>query len=60
MDFNSNVVKRSTTIISQKEYNDAMIEYGQTVKESVVPRGDDAILHEVWNVYTIHKFPDTK
>ena len=44
------MVVRNTNIVSQKEYNDASNEYGQIVKESVIPNVNDMILDEVWNV----------
>ena len=52
------MVKRNTTIISQKEYDDVRMEYGIIVKKSVIPKGDDVMFDEVWNVYTIKKVHD--
>ena len=34
------------------------MEYRQFLKESVIPKGNDAIIDDFWNVYTIQKVPD--
>ena len=53
------MVKRNTSIISQKEYDGIRMENGQIVEESVIPKGSDMTLDEVSNVCTIQKVPDT-
>ena len=47
------MVMRNNNTISLKEYDIVRIEYVQVVKESVIPKGNDTLLNEVWNVYTI-------
>ena len=54
------MINRNNTIIYQKEYDDVRMEYGKTVEEPVIPKVDDTILNEVWNLYTIQKVPDPK
>ena len=51
---------RNTNIISQKEYDNGRVEYVNIIKESVIPKGNDVIIDEVWNIYTSQQFPDLK
>ena len=51
---------RNTNIISQKECNNFGMKYSQIVKESVIPKVNDVILDEFWNLYTSQKVPDPK
>ena len=34
------------------------MECGKVVKESVIPKGNDTTLYEVYNIYTFQKVPD--
>ena len=49
---------RNTAIILQNEYDNDRIEYGQIIKESLIPNGNDNITDEVWNLYNSQKVPD--
>ena len=49
---------RNTDIISQNEYDNVRIEYEKIIKVSVIPKGNDVILYEIWNVYNSQKFPN--
>ena len=51
---------RNTNIISQKECNNFGMKYAQIVKESVIPKVNDVILDEFWNLYTSQKVTDPK
>ena len=44
------VIDRSIAITSQNEYDDVGIEYRQIINESVIPKVNDDIWDEVWNV----------
>ena len=52
------MVKRNTTNIPQKEYDDGRLEYGYILNKYVIPKGNDMKIGEVWNVYTNQKVPD--
>ena len=54
-----NVVKRNLTFIYQKEYDKVRIECGNTVKESIIRKGTNETVYEVWNVYTKKTVPRT-
>ena len=54
------MVTRNTNIISQKEYDNANMEYVKIVKESVITKGNYVILNKFWNVYTRKKVSDPK
>ena len=41
---------RYNKTISQKEYDIFSMEYKQILKEYVIPKGNDVILDEVWNL----------
>ena len=59
-ELNKKLVMRNTTIISQKEYYDVRIEYGQIFKESAITNINYLILDEVWNVFTSNRILDQK
>ena len=44
------MIERSIAITSQNEYDDVRIEYGKIINESVIPKVNDDIWDEVWNV----------
>ena len=52
------MIVRKTAIFSQNEHDNVRIEYGKIVKESVITKGNDVILNEVWNAHNIHKVTD--
>ena len=52
------VVNINETKLSQKEYGDFRIEYEEVIQESVIPKGNDETIDEVWNFYTIQKVTD--
>ena len=54
------MVTRNTNIISQKEYDNANMEYVKIVKESVITKGNYVILNKFWNVHTRKKVSDPK
>ena len=45
-------VQRNVTAIYNNEHDKVREEYGKIVKEYVAPKYPNAILDEVWNVYT--------
>ena len=47
------MVKRNTTIISQKEYDDARMEYGEFLNKSVIINVNRFTINEVWGIYDI-------
>ena len=52
------LVNRNTTNIYPKESDYVRIEYGDIIKEDVIPNDGDATLGEVWNFYNNQKFPN--
>ena len=52
------VVNINETKLSQKEYGDFRIEYEEVIQKSVIPKGNDETIDEVWNFYTIQKVTD--
>ena len=34
------------------------MEYGKIVKKNEIPKCNDKILYEIWNLYRVHKVPD--
>ena len=44
------------TNISQKEFDDIRIEYGEIFEKSVIKNNNYATLDVFWNVFTIQKF----
>ena len=51
------VVGIKIAIISKQEYYNVRIEYGESINESVTPKGDDAV-DDVCNVYNSKKVPN--
>ena len=53
-----NVVKRNVTFIYQNQYDKVKIEYGNIVNKYVIPKGINATVNDVLNVYSKNTVPN--